>query len=354
MQQDLLQLFPMAQRGFWKRTAAEQEHIQEIRMRTGKPVMVLWRGEEWFLDAEGTFTDKLSSAYCMGEKELDALLNHICHYSPYAFEDEIRQGFVTVAGGHRVGLAGQVVLEKQTSVRTIKHISYLNIRVSHQIKGAADSVLPFVYENGSLKNTLIISPPGCGKTTLLRDMIRQISDGNAYGKGMSVGVVDERSEIAGSYLGRPQNDVGMRTDVLDACPKVLGMMLLLRSMSPRVIAIDEIGDVQDMKALYQAASCGSRIVATIHGDGIEDYIQKFSGCDIQKEQLFERFIVLGKENGHPVVKKMMGREEGYASFDGRYHDYKRLSGNGLVVSRKLYRTAGSLAEPAKDSGAFSQ
>lgn len=354
LNQDLLQLFPMAQRDFWKRTAAAQEQIQEIRMRKGKPVIVLWKGQEWFLDSEGNFTDKPDCAHCVEEKEMEALLNHICHYSPYAFGDEIRQGFVTVAGGHRVGLAGQVVLENQTSVRTIKHISYLNIRISHQVKGAADKILPFVYKNGCPKNTLIISPPGCGKTTLLRDMIRQISDGNAYGKGMSVGVVDERSEIAGSYLGLPQNDVGMRTDVLDACPKALGMMLLLRSMSPRVIAIDEIGDALDMKALHQAASCGSRIVATIHGEGIEDYIQKFSGCGMEQEPLFECFIVLGKENGHPVIKKMMGRKELYASFNGGNSDSIRLSGNGLMVPGELYRTTGNFAESAADSGAFSQ
>lgn len=350
MREDVLQLFPLDRRAFWQYTAKRQEDIQEIRLRTGRPVIVLYRGKERFLDYTGSFTEKAKEAYCAGEKELEAVLNHICHYSPYAFEDEIRQGFVTVAGGHRVGLAGQVVLEGQSGVRTIKHISYMNIRIAHQIKGAADRVLPFIYERGRLKNTLIISPPGCGKTTLLRDLIRQISDGNAYGKGVSVGVVDERSEIAGSYLGCPQNDVGMRTDVLDACPKALGMMLLLRSMSPAVIAIDEIGGGEDMRALRQASSCGSSILATIHGEGIEDYLQKSEAKDVGAEQLFDCFLILGKREGKPVLRKIYERDEAYAAYSGRNHDGERMFGNGTLVSRADDRKAAGAAGAAEDSG----
>ena len=195
-----------------------------------------------------------------------------------------------------MGVAVQAVLETDGRVRTFKNISYLNIRVSHQVKGAADRVLPGLYRDGGLQNTLIISPPGCGKTTLLRDLIRQISDGNAWGPGMTVGVVDERSELAGAFQGKPQNDMGLRTDVLDGCPKEIGMLLLLRAMSPQVIAIDELGSEGELKALEQAAACGCRILATVHGQDRQDVEKRFGlGADFW-ERLFEVFLVLdGRE-----------------------------------------------------------
>lgn len=350
MQNGLLQLFPMENRKFWQQVAGRQEEIQEIRLRSGKPIMVVRNGQEYFVDGNGYLTDKCESAQCIEARELEALLNHICHYSPYAFEEEIRQGFLTVAGGHRVGIAGQVVTDGRGGVRTIKHISYLNIRIAHQIKGVADKILPAIYDSGRVKNTLIISPPGCGKTTLLRDIIRQISDGNPYAGGISVGVVDERSEIAGSYLGMPQNDVGIRTDVLDACPKVLGMMLLLRSMAPGVIAIDEIGGGEDMEALRQAACCGSAVIATIHGEGLSDYIRKLGSALSVAENLFECVLILGKEMGQPIVRKICGKEEINAAFARRNDDSGRLPGNGAVVPEQFYGAFGGTAHFARHFG----
>lgn len=339
MQGSLLQLFPLEKRGFWKAVSEDAERVQEIRLRAGLPVLVMRGGKEWFLNAQGNYSDKPKQAYRADEQEIVEILQHICHYSLYAYEDEIKQGFITVSGGHRIGVAGQVVLEADGSVRTMKHISYLNIRVSHQIKGAGDKVLPFLYRKGQLLNTLVISPPGCGKTTLLRDLVRQVSDGNAYGEGKCVGVVDERSEIAGCFMGIPQNDVGMRTDVLDACPKALGMMMLLRAMAPAVIAIDELGGMADMEAVHLAASCGSRILATIHGDSLEDIRMKTGMENLFREQLFECFVILGKKDGQCVVTAVYGKEKAYASLNGMFDDNDWLPGTGLLVSSAVQAKA---------------
>lgn len=329
MSESLLGLFPMEWREFWYEVATCEKDLQEIRLRIDKPILIIKHGKEYFLTENGCFTDMLSEACILNKEILEKFLQHICNYSIYAFEDEIKQGFITVKGGHRVGLAGQVVMEKQGMIRTIKHISCMNIRIAHEIKGVADKILPNVYLNGKLKSTLIISPPGCGKTTLLRDLVRQVSNGNPYGKGLCVGVVDERSEIAGSYLGSPQNDIGLRTDVLDACPKTQGMMLMLRSMAPQVIAVDELGGREDMNALRLIAACGSKIIATIHGEGLEDVKNKFGASNLLKEQIFEYFIVLGKKEGRCEIIDSYGKEEAYAEISRSNFDCRWLPGIGV-------------------------
>ena len=278
--------------------AAGTAGLQEIRIRAGQPVFLIIDGAEWVLGEQGLLSGSGAKTAPRAEKRLlKELLEIFARHSLYAYEDEIRQGFLTIEGGHRVGLCGKAVLEGD-KVRTIKEISSLNIRIAHEKKGCADAVFPYLFENGGLVNTLLVSPPGAGKTTMLRDMIRQVSDGSRYGPGRSVAVVDERSELAACFLGQPQCDLGMRTDVLDGCPKAVGMMMAIRSMAPYAVAVDEIGTKEDLEALRQASNCGCRILATVHGSSVFDLTNKPVISEMVREKVFARYVVLGK-NPHP-------------------------------------------------------
>ena len=167
----------------------------------------------------------------------------------------------------------------------------MNIRIAHEVRGAADPILPWVYEEKRPLDTLILSPPGCGKTTLLRDLIRRVSDGNRFAPGKTVGVVDERSEIAGTFRGRAQNDVGMRTDVLDGCSKAEGLLLLLRSMSPDVIAVDELGGEEEIRCVRQALRCGCAVFATMHAGSLPEAVGRLGG---KERDLFSRYVLLSE------------------------------------------------------------
>lgn len=274
------------------------EDINEIRMGVNRPCRVIRNGKEYFLSGDGTCLPDPEGAFRITAEEMEQMVNQICEYSLYAYENELRQGFLTVQGGHRIGFAGKVILNTDGSIRNLSYIRFLNIRISHEIQGVADPVMSELFERGELLNTLIVSPPGGGKTTLLRDLIRQVSDGTKSRRGLQVSVVDERSEIAGSYQGIPQNHVGIRTDVLDACPKKEGMMLLMRSMTPRVIAVDEIGSEEDLSALLKIAVSGTGVLATVHGDSMQDAMDKLSDC----RRLFQRFLILSCFNGRRRVK----------------------------------------------------
>ena len=259
----------------------EWNHMQEIRLRIGQNVHIRYENQDIEVPKQVSIRD------------IREVMEFVSNYSMHAYENELRQGFITIEGGHRVGIAGQVLLDRG-NVKNMKHISSINIRISHEIKHCADKIMPYIVQNNRIFHTLIISPPKGGKTTLLRDLIRQISDGNA-----NVGVVDERSELAGCYQGIPQNDVGARTDVLDACPKKEGMLMLIRSMSPDVIAVDEIGGMEEVETVKYAMHCGVKMLATVHGESMEEIRKKPLFEQLVKEHCFERYVVLktGKKVG---------------------------------------------------------
>ena len=275
------------------------QDIQEIHVRVNAPIIIWMRRKEYTVMQNGQLGRVIEDGMVMGANDLEDCVMHICHSSLYAYEEEVKRGYLTIEGGHRIGVMGQVVLDAEGKVRTIKNISFLNIRIAHQIENASLAVLPYLYEKRKLQNCLIISPPGFGKTTLLRDMIRQVSNGNSYGEGKNCSVVDERSEIAGCYRGIPQLNVGMRTDVLDSCPKSVGMMMVIRSMGPQVVAVDELGTLEDIQALFSVIRSGCSILATIHGDNLDSLKEKSFLKQVMEEKIFQRYIVI-RNNRHEI------------------------------------------------------
>lgn len=295
---ELLKIFSLNLRTILTKVNMDYELLQEIRLRINAPLLVIYDNKEYYVTASSQLCENNQDLYIITKNEIKETMEYISNYSLYAFEEELKQGFITITGGHRIGIAGKAVLE-ENRIKSIKHISFINIRLSHQVKGCADKVLPYIMDdrNADCYHTLIISPPRCGKTTLLRDVIRQLSDGGKDRPGLSIGLVDERSEIGACYMGTPQNDLGIRTDVLDCCPKAKGMLMLIRSMSPRIIAVDEVGSVEDIEAIEYVMNCGCKLIATVHGNSIDDIKNKPILGKLVKEKLFERYILLNNQDG---------------------------------------------------------
>lgn len=278
----------------------DYDKLYEIRLRVGRPLFLTYDGGECFLRNRG------EEPYVVTQEDLKETLEYVTGYSLYAYEEEIRQGFISVQGGHRVGVTGKVILDGG-KIRGMKYISCINVRLAHEIQGCAGEVMPYIQTKDWVAHTLIISPPRCGKTTLLRDIIRQISNGREGIPGQTVGVVDERCELAGCYQGVPQNDVGMRTDVLDGCPKAEGMQMLIRSMSPSVVAVDELGREEDFRAVEAVIHCGCKLIATAHGNSLEDVLAQPFFQKLVEERVFERYILLGKRERAGIIEGIYDR-----------------------------------------------
>ena len=264
---------------------AERAVAEELRLRAGRPLAITL--------PEGEVV--LPGCPIISPDDLRTALEIATQASAHAALERIRNGFVTVRGGHRMGLCGTAVV-KDGAIHNLRELSSVNIRIARQVKGIGNEILHQLRSEGTLPSVLVLAPPGAGKTTLLRDLIRGLSAG-VGGPPLRVGVADERGELGAMYDGIPQLDLGPHTDVMDGCGKADGLMMLLRGMNPQVLAVDEITAPGDIEALETAAGCGATLLATAHGQGIEDLERRPLYARLLERRIFQKMLLIERQGG---------------------------------------------------------
>ncbi len=328
--EQLLASLPVEVRQVIMQFKPDYDKMTEIRMRLGKRLLLYQDNTEYSLNL------------VIHAGHMNELLEFATRHSAYAYENELRQGFLTVRGGHRIGFCGKAVV-KNGQVTGFKHISSVNIRVAHEIKGCAAAIMPYIIGAGVreradsrrtvcamgspggvyAQNTLIISPPGCGKTTILRDIVRELSN------LCNVGVCDERGEIAACFEGIAANDIGSHSDVIEGCDKASAVEFLLRTMTPKVIAIDEIGR-QDVANLNKICNSGCCVMATIHGNDLRQIMEREDF--VPAIRAFDRIIVLSLSAGVGTVEAIYASEASIKAWDGeKIIEDSNACDNGFVL-----------------------
>lgn len=276
--------------------------VQEIRLRIGKPVMLSLPEGPAFITQLGTaaFFQGANMLYAQREN-IEEAFRRICDCSVHSHQREICNGFVTLRGGHRAGICGTAVTEGNR-VSNIRDISSINLRVARDIHGAADETANALISSGSVADSLIFGPPGCGKTTVLRDLARKLSNGTRIGRILRVAVIDERGEIAATFQGQPQNDLGPCCDILDGYPKGEGIMQAVRCLSPDVIICDEIGGEEDERAVELSLNAGVTVIASAHAGSFGELLARPQIARLIASGAFKKAVRLaGRENPGAVA-----------------------------------------------------
>ena len=268
------------------RSGINMDEVVEIRLRINSPVLIKGLKKEKFSD-ENILVDK---------KDIDEIVGNLTKNSIHAFENEIKKGFITIEGGHRVGISGDLIYGSE-GIRGFKNITSLNMRIAREFPGCSKKALiHLISPDRNIYNTLIIGPPLSGKTSLIRDVARNLSNGfkNPYFEGCDLSLIDERGEISAVYNGVPQMNTGRRTDVLSYCSKGDGFFMSIRALSPKVIISDELGSIEDFEIIQYALKSGVKIIATAHGAGLDDVKRNIYLKNILENNFFERAFILDK------------------------------------------------------------
>ena len=273
----------------WKKAAAE-----ELRLRAGHPMTVL------LPEGEQLLSDQMPQPL-VSQNDLEQLCDTVTGYSRYTASETMRRGYLTARGGFRIGVCGAAVM-REGECSNLRDLSSACIRIARELPGLAEPVFRQLFASGRFESTVVLGPPGSGKTTLLRDLVRCLSDGTEETPAHRVAVVDERGEIAAMVQGQAQLEVGCHTDVLDGCPKAIGIPILLRGCNPQIIAVDEITQQEDLQAMAGASYCGVRFLVTLHADGVEDMQRRPLLRELMELHLFSRAVCIRRdESGRKYV-----------------------------------------------------
>ncbi|MGI6403942.1 MAG: stage III sporulation protein AA [Oscillospiraceae bacterium] len=278
----------------------------EVRLRVDQPLMLTCPGQNWFVDASSRLSNIPRGCLCITPQDISDAVVAMCSYSVHSHENEMKNGFISLRGGHRAGICGTAVIT-DGKISALREITSINLRIARDIRGAADEVLNRAFRE-NLGGVLIAGPPSSGKTTILRDLARQLSSGKA-GRYLKVAVIDERGELGAVFEGIPQNDLGPCCDILSGYPKGEGILMAVRTLSPQVIICDEIGGGEEISSMLDGLRCGVRMVVSAHAGSLEELLGKSQITRLLLEGAFSRIVVLGGADQPGRVEEMVRVED---------------------------------------------
>lgn len=270
-----------------------KNNIQEICIRINSSIIIFTQNKSYFVGKNGEITPEDPKSLLISQNDILETMKILCNFSIYSYQNQIKEGFITLKGGHRVGISGTAVINNNEIIN-ISDISSINFRISREVLGCSDRI--FDKFGLDIGGTLIIGPPSSGKTTILRDMARRLSTSFEADKLIKVSIIDERREIAASYQGVPQRDIGF-SDVLSGFPKAEGIIRAIRTLSPKIIICDEIGGVEDAEAIKKSLNSGVGIIASIHAKSTDEMANSFRIKNILSSGAIKRAVLLDSTPG---------------------------------------------------------